>query len=116
MPPAPVATRVKITRTASGHREGPLIFTLGTGVPATIALQAKVVDQNGAPFADAVTWSSGRPDIATVVAGVVTPVSAGACSIIATSVSNPAITDAVQADVQQKRPPARYAGDGIVGS
>jgi hypothetical protein len=104
MPPAPVATSVKISRSLSGHREGPLFFTGDQPTnPATIALQAKVVDQNGAPFVDAVTWSSSRPDLATVVAGVVTPVGFGTCSIIATSVSNPAISDSVQFDNQAHR-------------
>jgi hypothetical protein len=102
--PAPAATTVVITRAQSGHYDGPLIFTGDQSTnPATITLQARTKDQYGAPFVDTVTWSSSRPDLATVVAGVVTPVGFGTCSIIATSVANPAISDSVQFDNQPHR-------------
>src|ERR1039457_6766999 len=70
----------------------PLIFTLDRPTePATIALRAAVSDQNGAPLVDTIDWSSSRPDVATVVAGVVTPVGiVGTCNIIAAAHSNAA--------------------------
>ena len=105
MPSAPAVATVAIVSAVTGLPCAPLFFTHNRPTdPATIALAVRIKDQYGAPFVDTVTWSSGRPDIATVLDGVVTPVVAeGTCNIIATSVSDPTISAAVQCDIAARR-------------
>lgn len=106
MSATPVAAKVTIGSGQTGLPCDPLIFTLDRPTqPATIPLQASVQDQYGAPFVDTVDWSSSRPDVATVAAGIVTPAGiVGTCNIIAAAHSNAGITASVQVDIAEDRP------------
>ena len=75
-PPVPVLTTINVTLSASSVQVGQTANASATGT-----------DQNGASIGvNAVTWSSGATNVATVDAnGIVTAVSAGTATITATS-------------------------------
>lgn len=81
----PVLTSINITPTT-------VSLNVGGG---TQQLTAATLDQFNVPISTTVTWSSSTPTVATVIAGLVTPVSIGTTNITASSGGVPSIIPSV---------------------
>lgn len=117
---ADVTTTFTVTVTAPRRATSILTFKRVNGVPqgtsaesvaqgSTVALEATVLDQNGAPMVGApVIWTSASTNVAVVSStGVVTGVSTGTTNVIVRSTDNPAVEATVAITVTA--PPSAVA-------